>query len=407
LSWLLAGAVILVIVEWIASSYVNINRFSLHAVYRNRLMRAYLGASRQARDPDNFTGFDTRDNIRVHKLWPPKPSPGGLNSYSLFHVLNIALNVVSTKRLAWQERKAESFTVSPLHCGSFYKGFRPSEDYGDYPNEGGISLGTAMAVSGAAASPNMGYHSSPSITLLLALFNVRLGWWLGNPGKEGDVSYQSDGPSFALWPLMQETFGLTTDQRKYVYLSDGGHFENLGLYEMVRRRCRFIVAIDAGADPDFAFEDLGNAVRKIYIDQGIRIRFDNLQGIRNRPGKRTMRRIAREGEADIPYYAVGVIDYKNADGDEPGCKDGFILYIKPAYHGTEGAGIRSYATAHPAFPHESTADQWFSESQFESYRSLGLDIANTILGEECVLQTKPVKITLNEVLALLPSTIRA
>jgi hypothetical protein len=196
LTWLFAGLVIAIAVEWIASRNVNINRFSLHAVYRNRLMRAYLGASRQKRDPDNFTGFDIEDNVRVHKLWPTKASPDGTRWDSLFHVVNIALNVVSAKRLAWQERKAESFTVSPLHSGSAYKGFRASEKYGDYPDKGGISLGTAMAISGAAASPNMGYHSSPSITLLLALFNVRLGWWLGNPGNEGEKYYQTE-PSLA------------------------------------------------------------------------------------------------------------------------------------------------------------------------------------------------------------------
>ena len=95
-----------------------------------------------------------------------------------------------------------------------------------------------MAISGAAVSPNMGYNSSPSITLLLALFNVRLGWWLGNPGPEGEKSYPTEGPDFAIKPLIQEAFGLTTDDKPYVYLSDGGHFEDLGLYEMVRRRCR-------------------------------------------------------------------------------------------------------------------------------------------------------------------------
>jgi hypothetical protein len=234
-----------------------------------------------------------------------------------------------------------------------------------------------MAISGAAASPNMGYHSSPSITLLLALFNVRLGWWLGNPGEAGEESYRSDGPKWAAKPLFYEAFGQTTDQSRYVYLSDGGHFENLGLYEMVRRRCRFIVVIDAGCDPKFAFEDLGNAVRKIYIDLGIRIQFRGLQALCNHPD-------AADGSREtIPYYAVGSIDYKDADGGAP-ADDGHILYIKPAYHGTEGAGIRSYATAHRTFPHESTADQWFTESQFESYRSLGLDVANTILGDAAV-----------------------
>ena len=269
--WLGFGWVMTAVVGLLASYFVNINRFSLHALYRNRLIRGYLGASRQERDPDRFTGFDSKDNISVHELWPPK-SQRGAGAHCLFHVVNIALNVVSTKRLAWQERKAESFIVTPRHCGSAYLGFRPSNEYGEPKGRGGISLGTAVAISGAAASPNMGYHSSPSMTLLLALFNVRLGWWLGNPGEAGEKSYQSDGPRWSAKPLFFEAFGQTTDESRYVYLSDGGHFENLALYEMVRRRCRFIVAIDAGCDPKFAFEDLGNAVRKIYIDLGIRIR---------------------------------------------------------------------------------------------------------------------------------------
>ena len=160
-------------------------------------------------------------------------------------MLNIALDLFEAKRLAWQERKAEPFTVSPRHCGSALKGFRPSCEYAG-KKAGGITLGTAMAISGAAVSPNMGYYSSPSISLLLAFFNVRLGWWLGNPGWQGNNSYATEGPDFAIKPLLQEAFGLTTDDKRYVYLSDGGHFEDLGLYEMVRRRCRFIVVVDAG-----------------------------------------------------------------------------------------------------------------------------------------------------------------
>lgn len=370
-AWLVIGLVVTAIIGLLASYFVNINRFSLHALYRNRLIRGYLGASRQERHPDLFTGFDSRDNISVHELWPPK-STAGVGAHSLFHVINIALNVVSTKRLAWQERKAESFTVSPRHCGSAYLGFRPSNEYGERPGRGGITLGTAVAISGAAASPNMGYHSSPSITLLLALFNVRLGWWLGNPGKHGDESYQTDGPKWAAKPLFYEAFGQTTDESRYVYLSDGGHFENLALYEMVRRRCRFVVVIDAGCDPDFAFEDLGNAVRKIYIDLGIRIQFKALEALRNHP---------LDGDIEnIPYFAIGTIHYKEADGGEEG-DNGRILYIKPAYHGSEGVGIRSYATANRKFPHEPTADQWFTESQFESYRSLGREIGDKVLGD--------------------------
>lgn len=375
LIWLSIGLGIAAAIAGAASWFVNINRFSLHALYRNRLTRAYLGASRQQRHPDLFTGFDIKDNVRMHQLWPPMSDPG-----HLFHVVNIALNIVSAERLAWQERKAESFTASPRHCGSAYLGFRPSDEYGDSltrrTTEHGIALGTAMAISGAAVSSNMGYHSSPSLALLLTLFNVRLGWWLGNPGPAGDKhkAYRREGPRFSVLPLLLEAFGQTTDDRPYVYLSDGGHFENLGLYEMVRRRCRMIVVIDAGCDPDFAFEDLGNAVRKIYIDLGVRIKFTGLERLRDRPKK------CDPAPGEIPYCAIGTIDYASADGEEAGCENGSVIYIKPAYHGTEGAAIRSYANAHESFPHETTVDQWFTESQFESYRALGLDIASHCLG---------------------------
>ena len=199
-------------------------------------------------------------------------------------------------------------------------------------------------------------------------------------------------------PLAEEAFGLTTDDKPYVYLSDGGHFENLGLYEMVRRRCRFIVVVDAGCDPDFAFEDLGNALRKIFIDLGIRIHFDGLGAIRNRPVGADM-----ELRNAIPYSAIGTIDYESADGTEEGCGNGHIVYVKPAYHGTEGAGIISYATAHPTFPHESTSDQFFTESQFESYRSLGLDIMNSILEAD---RERPAGRQLKDVLEGLATTRR-
>jgi Patatin-like phospholipase len=395
----IAAAAIGVVASW----NVNINRFSLHAVYRNRLVRCYLGATRQKRDPDAFTGFDEGDNLSAAKLWPPKPTEKGVNTFSLFHVVNITLNVVEAKRLAWQERKAEPFTVSALHCGGAYKGFRPTEEYG---GPKGLSLGTAMAISGAAVSPNMGYSSSPSIALLLTLFNVRLGWWLGNTGRGGEESYRTEGPSFAVKPLIQEALGLTTDDRRYVYLSDGGHFEDLGLYEMVRRRCRFIVVVDAGEDRNFAFEDLGNAVRKINIDLGITIQFHGLELLINRPKDPNL-----EERKKIPYHAIGVVKYRKADGEEAGCGDGIILYIKPALHWTEAAGIVSYATAHPAFPHETTTDQWFTESQFESYRSLGFEITEGALARENLRGEKPIapeqSITWRQISGNLPETTRA
>ncbi len=257
--------IVLVVLTALASFAVNVNRFSLHGVYRNRLIRAFLGTVRSARHPNPFTGFDQNDNIPLARLWDT-PQPAA--EQRLFPVINIALNLVGGNNPAWQERKAESFTATPLHCGSLSTGFRRTADYGGMKN--GLSLGTAMAISGAAISPNMGYHSSPLVGFIMTLFNVRLGWWLGNPRAE-DYTARSDGPYFGAVAVMRELFGLTTDTGRYVYLSDGGHFENLGLYEMVRRRCHFILVSDAGQDPRSHFEDLGNAVRKIWIDFGVRM----------------------------------------------------------------------------------------------------------------------------------------
>jgi hypothetical protein len=346
-----AAAVSLLLIGGVTSFAVNVNRFSLHAIYRNRLIRAFLGSARARADParasDRFSGFDPADNLPMAELPTEKP----------LHVINITLNLVGGRNLAWQERKAEPFSVTPLAVGNPDVGYRPTALYGG--RHGGITLGTAMAISGAAVSPNMGYHSSPIIGMLLMLFNIRLGWWLGNPKQD---QYRREGPTFSAVPLFQELAGQTTNARRWVYLSDGGHFENLGLYEMVRRRCRIIVVSDAGCDPNFGFEDLANAARKIYIDLGVSIDFETMD--------LTQRQSPPQPAA---YCALGRITYPGRAG-----QTGWILYIKPGYHGNEPIDIQGYANAHETFPHESTADQFFSESQFEAYRGLGAHIMELI-----------------------------
>ena len=344
-------AILLAFVSAVFAWFININRFSLHALYRNRIVRAYLGASNADRKPNVFTGFDPNDNQAMCSLGT-KP----------LHTVNIALNLVGGKELAWQQRKAESFTVTALHAGNRYLGYRRASEYGSK-----ITLGTAVAISGAAASPNMGYHSSPAIAFLLTLFNIRLGWWLGNPAK---AAFKDASPRFALGPLLAEAFGLTNSERRFVNLSDGGHFENLGLYEMVLRRCHFIVVSDAGRDEDCAFEDLGNAIRKIRIDTGIPITIDKMLIL---PRKRS----EDQRQKTPKYCAIGRIQYSEIDGGDLPEKqredlDGILIYLKPSLVGDEPIDIYNYAATNQMFPHESTGDQWFSESQFESYRMLGL-----------------------------------
>ena len=147
---------------------------------------------------------------------------------------------------------------------------------------------------------------------------------------------------------------------------------------MVRRRCRIVLVSDAGYDPDFKFEDLGNAVRKIEIDFGIPIRLDKLEALRGRSQKSLKASSTKDGLAapSEVRHVIGTIDYKAVD---PNCENGTLIYIKPCYYGIEGAAIRSYAMAHLDFPHQSTANQWFTESQFEAYRSLGFETMDRIL----------------------------
>ncbi len=350
--------------------FVNINRFSLHAAYRDRLIRAYLGTSRDGdeRRPNPFTGFDEADNLGMAELAGIRPMP----------LLNLTLNLVHGRKVAWQDRKAEPFSVTPLHCGSYAVGYRSAAEYSySETAKRGITLGTAMAISGAAASPNMGYHSSPAVTFLMTLFNARLGWWLGNPRSE---TYRRSGPRFAPRPLLAEAFGLTDDENPYIYLSDGGHFENLGLYEMVLRRCHLILASDAGSDPELQLADLGGAIAKIRIDLGVPIVFEKIL-MRPRDPARAYD-LTRSGE-QAPYAAIGRICYSCADrldGEQPigEAADGWLIYVKASLNGSEPVDVYHYARSHPAFPHESTAEQLYTEEQFESYRELGSHVIETL-----------------------------
>ncbi len=347
----------------VASYFINVNKFSLHGMYRMRLIRAFLGASNTNRQPNLFTGFDSTDNIPMCALTRAKP----------LHLVNMTLNLVGGRNLAWQQRKAEPFTSTRLHTGSFRVGYRQSSLYGgrykEHAKKLPITLGTAITISGAAASPNMGYHSSPLLGIVMTLFNARLGWWLGNPKARNDL-WKLPGPRFGIRPFIDEALGLTNDTADWLYLSDGGHFENLGLYEMVLRRCSLIVVCDAAADPAYKYEDLANAIRKIRIDLGIPIEFDPPSLPMSPTGWPTEKFSGR-------HCAIATINYHAVDGDvEPGT----LIYVKASCNGNESPDVKQYAASNPSFPHESTAEQFFNESQFESYRRLGLHIVEEICG---------------------------
>jgi hypothetical protein len=385
--WLIPACLATLLVCLWLSYRVDLNEFSMNLMYRNRLIRCYLGATHQGRQPNPFSGLDSGDDLFLSALRSSEGYSGPLP------ILNGTLNLVSTRDLAWQERKAESFPMTPLRCGfdtwieqrNLEKNYaidkalkkvdditkfayRPTEKYG-YVDKG-MYVGTAMSISGAAASPNMGYHSVPSLALLMTFFNVRLGFWARNPRNR--KTWTHPGPKVGLGQLLRELFGLTNDNAKYVYLSDGGHFENLGIYELVKRRCKFIVACDAGADPDYSFDALGNAIRKCREDIGVEIEVDTTPLIPKSSGTDG----DKSGKKQTTQHCVvGTIHYDMAD---PEGGKGVFVYIKASLTGDEPADVLNYQTGHTTFPHQSTADQWFSESQFESYRRLGQHIVETL-----------------------------
>ncbi|MDX6406251.1 MAG: hypothetical protein QOH70_3706 [Blastocatellia bacterium] len=359
---LLAVLFILAVAGWVLGRFINTNRFSLHYYWRNRMMRAYLGVSRdeqeRAATKNKFTDFDLKDNVQMHELKTQKP----------MHVVNVTLNLAGGNKLEWQDRKAESFSVSPLHSGSYWLGYRDSRFYG---GPDGISLATSVAISGAAASPNMGYMmTSPVVRFIMTLFNVRMGFWLGNPGVDGASTFKLPSPTQSVGPIFKEALGMTNDKSPYVYLSDGGHFDNFGLYEMILRRCRFIIVSDASTDPDYAFESLAYAIRQIRVDFGVPIEMRKKMNLGKNPD-------------DVNNYcAIADIFYSCVDA--PGGKtpdpayDGVLIYIKPSLNGSEPADVLNFHRSDDAFPEDTITDQWFGEAQFESYRMLGSHMIKVI-----------------------------
>jgi hypothetical protein len=353
---------------------VNVNRFSMHAIYRNRLARAFLGSARKRRHPDPFTGFDPDDN-------PPLGNfQTATSRQRLFPVINMTLNVTSGSNAAWAERKAEACWATPLTVGAAMlrhpsqrkddspplgafartRHYAGMESFGDTRNaDVGPRLGSVLTVSGAALSPNWGYHSSPLTAFLMTLFNVRLGAWMPNPATATADELRLAKPRNSIFALFREMLGATTDTSQAIYLSDGGHFENLGLYEMLRRRCQRIVVIDAGQDGKCEFADLGNAIRKARIDLDVEVTMPDIHIV-----SRKVMEGDKAASASALAIAVGCVSY-------PEGGTGKILYLKPSFLAELPADVMAYGRSDETFPHDSTAKQWFSESQFESYRTLG------------------------------------
>lgn len=357
--WCLVLAMVIVmvpvgIVTALLFGVVNVNFTSLHRHYRDKLAGTFL--IRHSAGPGPRAACEPAGRVRLSPLCDNLTGP-----YPLF---NGALNVPGSRVPGMQGRHTDLFLFSPAYCGSQLTGYKPTEKWEDADDD--LDLATVMAISGAAVSPQMGLATSAYLRFWLALLNIRLGYWINSPFRKR----HADKSKPNLKHLFQEMLGSMDETGSHLYVSDGGHIENLGVYELLRRRCKYIIAVDGEQDVGMTFHALANLQRMSKSDLGIDIQID-VDDLR----------LDAEGFSRS-HFAFCRILYSDSPREV-----GYLLYVKLSLTGNEGEFIRRYKMDEPAFPHHSTADQFFTESQFEAYRALGEHIGEklfsvAILGTE-------------------------
>ena len=326
----------------LAALILSPNANSLHKLYRDRLEAAFFSKGDDANLPASV-------GMKLSEIDTEK---------SPYQIINAALNIQGTRDANRRERNADFFHFSKDFSGSRLSTYRPTTEFeADNRN---LTLSSAMAISGAAISSNMGSASIRALTPTLALLNLRLGYWLRNPAIKLRVAN--------LFFLFKEMFWRLTNNDKWLYLTDGGHIENLGIYALLKRRCSLILAVDAEADPQMTFAALAKLERYARIDLGCRLNI-YWQAIADAHAKATAKDYSPTAGSTGPHCAVGDITYQ--DGGT-----GTLIYVKSSLAGDENNYVRDYARRHSTFPHETTGDQFFKEEQFEAYRALGFHVAN-------------------------------
>lgn len=378
----------LALLAWIFLA-LNINTISLHHYYRDRLCECYLAVPQSTevglieRGLSSFLHGSCPDrNHSSSQVGTVKSSPlstAGRSVAAPYHLINAVLNASASRNPELRGRNGDFFLFSRAYCGSPLTGYLPTRRMEEA--NPGIDLGTAMAISGAAVSTNMGSTTRPERRFLMALFNIRLGYWMRRPGlgekKDGAFKnlasrlFSGPGPLY----FFREMTGILHERTRYINLSDGGHIENLAAYELLRRQCKFIVCVDAGMEPGMECTDLMRLQRLAEIDFGIRMHFD--------PTELSLlpTRYSRA------YGVLVKIDYAPelaTAGREVSNKLGWMLYLKLAVTGAEPRHVLDYRRQNPAFPHQTTNDQFYDEAQFESYRSLGQCAARSLFREEII-----------------------
>jgi hypothetical protein len=350
--------------------FANPNLLTMHRFYRDRLQTAYL----LRKDGDRGSP------IVLRELWT------GVGPYPL---INACLNVVGEKDDTFVGAAgSDYFLLSPLFCGSKLTDYASTTS----PGFDTMTLATAVACSGAAVNPGLGPKTNRVLAFVMALFNLRLGYWVPNP----KVQLPGLLRRFPWWPyyLLRELFSRTDTTTGRVNIADGGFIENLGVYELLRRRCTFVIALDATADPRYQLSDLNNLVMRARSELGVTIKFrqDPEQLIRPSPS---------QGYSRSDFVIADIGDLPGKETGEPPYK-GVLVYVKSSLREQthwkqwkidvdgEWRGY-AYKTYHPDFPQESTADQFFDKAQWMAYYTLGRFMAGDVLGVD-VRQDRPPEI---------------
>lgn len=365
--WLVWDAVVLAWVVTIIFGYHLLNALSLNRVYERRLRRSWIIGTKPPY-PNGSSGVSQPDQ-GWSRVWirPDIKMSDMKNSrvFAPYPLIYTALNTPGSTGPKHLNRKADSFVIGPAYSGSALTRWRPTQDLEGISD---MALSKAATISAAAVSPNMGKVTQRTLSVLLTLFNLRLGWWVPNPRPSSWLRRQLQRPIVLYWT---ELLGIASHKVPIVYLSDGGHFENLGMYELLRRRCKFIIAVDCSGEPsdpesDLNFSGLAEPARRCRIDFGIDIDID----------LRPLMRDPKTGQVKS-HFAAGRIRYPTQSGrgsDYPSeDSTGVLVYIKPGrVEGKQSPDILNYVRQiDPAFPHNPTFDQQFDSAQFESYRELG------------------------------------
>jgi hypothetical protein len=457
--WDIAGTVTLVTLVVGAFSllfgriWLFLNNSSLHSMYSARLTRAYLGASNPLRrKPGNesITRVLPGDNTDPASYWTAPPAGQPDPKRAPLHLINVTINETMDGRsqVQQQDRKGVGLAIGPCafsvgvrHHAVFpshadlrerprsvqvlpapaaapgqpepYRvfAFSPGQWRGGEP----LTIGAWVGISGAAFSTGMGSRTSLGLSVLCGLANVRLGyWWDSAIGRDFGVagsrvlrSLERAFPVqvYLLSEFLSRFYGTS---RARWFLSDGGHFENMGGYELIRRRLARILLVDAEADPRYTFEGLANLLRKARLDFGAEITFlgpeeldaavarphrhlfgsleqlrrgrwfeEPVHDVRTGQARRSIDDPVDETRHSLAHAALARVTFM----DEP-ARVGWLVYVKPTLTGDESADLTQYHRSHPSFPQETTADQFFDEAQWESYRMLGFLIAHDVFGAE-------------------------